>query len=562
MPTHSQTLETAEIGIVYPQYDEEVKGAAPQVRPDTLLAQVRNRSEGGLLLVSPLRFQAGSILDMRIRLPHEKAWMALKGQVAWVDGSEDKKNYFRVGVEFQPETVRREVPEHGVAEEEKRMYPSDVHFFMETQLFDAISDEAKCPLLNCMTLRRFQAGQRFIMQGDEGDTLYILQEGSCVAHVEKEGREHPIARFRTGDIIGEMALLTDLPRTANVDAQTEVKLWSIGREQFDELCKETPDVRNFLTELVTNRFYAERLTSERTVGKYVVNEVIGRGGWSIVYKGIHSSLNMPVAIKMLRHDMAMDSEFSEKFRYEAKTIAHLNHENIVKVYDIEELYRTVFIIMEHLEGVPLDAVLEKMPRLPLPKVLHILLQVCAGLQYAHEHGIVHQDIKPGTGTIDCGLPGTVFYMSPEQLESEPMDERSDIYSLGVTAFEMITGRRAFPEDDMTAMLDADVRRDVPDPRTLVPDLPDEMCDFIMRATCKDPVERYKSISHVLQELEPLAEKMGVKHEMPLREERKMMSLFLFYNDQHQLALKRLVEDFSRELDKVGAELRAAEFKDL
>jgi serine/threonine protein kinase len=576
------TVPTPEVGIVYPQYDEEGKDVGSEDRPDTLLVPVLNRSEGGLLLESHLRFKAGSLLDIRIRPGHEKVWMAVKGQVIWADKSPDKKNYYRLGVEFQPETQRKEVPAHGVAEEKKRMYPSDVEFFMQTQLFDTISDEARYPLLNCVTPDRFRAGERFIRQGDEGDILYMIQEGSCVAHVEKDGREHPIARLRAGDIVGEIALLTRVPRTAHVNAETDVKLWSISREQFDALCKETPDLRNFLTELVSNRFSSERLTSERTVGKYVVNEIIGRGGWSIVYKGIHASLNMPVAIKMLKHDMAMDPDFSEKFRYEAKTIAHLNHENIVKVYDIEELYRTIFIIMEYLEGVPLDSILERMPRLPLPKVLNILLQVGAGLEYAHGQGIIHQDIKPGNifiqrnnqakivdfglacppGTIDCGLPGTLYYMSPEQIEGERIDERTDIYSLGITAFEMICGQRPFPEQDMTKLIDSDLRGDVPEPHTLVPDLPDELHNFIMHATQRDSGTRYKSISQALDDLEPLAEKMGVRRKPLLREQRKMISLFLFYEDQHELVLKRLVEDFSLEINKIGAELRAAELKDV
>lgn len=575
-------LPTSEVGIVYPQYDDEGKDMAPADRPDTLVVPVPNRSEGGLLLESPLRFNAGSFLDVRIRLPYEKAWMALKGKVVRADESSDKQNHYLLGVEFQPDTLRKELPTHGVKAGKKRMYPSDVEFFMDTQLFSAISDEAKCPLLNCMTPIRFRKGQRVIRQGDEGDTFYIVQEGSCVAHVEKDGREHPIARLRAGDIIGEIALLTGEPRTAHVDAETNVKLWSMSRAQFDALCKERPDLRSFLGELVSDRLSSERLTAEKTVGKYVVNEIIGRGGWSIVYRGTHSSLNMPVAIKMLKHDMAMDSEFSEKFRYEAKTIAHLNHENIVKVYDIEELYRTIFIIMEYLEGVSLDSILEKMPRLPLSKVLDIVLQVCAGLEYAHGQGIVHQDIKPGNifiqsnnrakivdfglacppGTIDCELPGTVFYMSPEQIEGLPMDERTDIYSLGITAFEMITGQRPFPEDDIMRLMDSDARKDVPDPRTLVPDLPDELYDFIVCATQPDPAGRYKNISQALYDLKPLAEKMGVKRETPLTEQRKMMSLFLFYEDQHELVLKRLIEDFSLEIKKAGAELRAAEFKDV
>ncbi len=573
---------TYEIGVVYPQYDEEAKEIAPEDRPDTLLVHIINRSAGGLFLESPVRFKVGSWLDIRIRLPFEKAWMALKGKVARADESPDTQNYYLINVEFQPETLRKELPTLGEAVGEKRMYPSDVEFFTDTQLFDAISDDAKCPLLNRMTPSHFKTGERVIRQGDEGDTLYIVQKGSCVAHVEKEGREHPITRLRTGDIMGEIALLTGEPRTAHVDAETDVKLWSISRAQFDALCKEHPDLRNFLTELVTNRFSTERLTSERTVGKYVVNEIIGHGGWSIVYRGTHSNLNMPVAIKMLKHDMAMDPDFSEKFRYEAKTIAHLNHENIIKVYDIEELYRTIFIITEYLEGVPLDSILGKMPRLPLAKVLDILLQVCAGLEYAHKQGIVHQDIKPANifiqwnnrvkildfglacppGTIECSMPGTAFYMSPEQVEGERIDERTDVYSLGLTAFELITGQRPFPEDDLMRVMDLHVNEDVQDPRSLIPDLPDEMCNFIKHATQRNPAARYNSISEVINDLELLAKKMGIELQPQLKEQRKMISLFLFYQDQHELALKRLVEDFSRELNLIGAEVRAAEFKDV
>lgn len=577
-----ETLPTSEVGIVYPKYDEDGQDAASKERGDTLLVHVFNRSEGGLLLESPLSFKVGSLLDMRIRLRHEESWMAFVGRVVRVDKSVTHDNYYVLGVELLPERERAGIPTHRVPTGKKGMSPCDLEFLMRAQLFDAISDEAKCLLLNCMTPRHFRAGERFIRQGNEGNTFYIVQEGSCVAHVEKDGREHPIARLRPGDIVGEIALLTGGPRTAHVDAETDVKLWSISRTQFDAVCKECPDVQNFLTELVTQRLCGETVTADRTVGKYVVNEMIGRGGWSIVYKGIHTDLNMPVAIKMLKHDLAMDPDFSDKFRDEAKIIAHLNHENIVKVYDIEELYRSIFIIMEYLDGRSLDRVLERMPRLPLSKVLDILFQVCAGLSYAHEQSIVHQDIKPGNifiqpndrvrivdfglasspGNRDSDLPGTLFYMSPEQIEGEPVDARTDIYSLGITAFEMITGQRPFPEDNLTKLMDLHVREDVPDPRTLISDLPDELSNFIMHATERDPSARYKNIGEVLHDLVPLAEKMGVKRQPHLREQRKMMSLFLFYHDGQELQLKRLVENFSHEFNKIGGELRAAEFKDI
>ena len=116
------------------------------------------------------------------------------------------------------------------------MYPADLEFLINTPLLKVIPMEAKCPLLNFMTPQRVPTGTRFIAQGDKGDTFYIIQEGTCVVNVEKNGTKHWITRLRGGDIVGEIALLTGEPRTANVDAETDMILWSLTREQFDSIC--------------------------------------------------------------------------------------------------------------------------------------------------------------------------------------------------------------------------------------------------------------------------------------------------------------------------------------
>jgi serine/threonine protein kinase len=313
----------------------------------------------------------------------------------------------------------------------------------------------------------------------------------------------------------------------------------------------------------------------------MINEIIDRGGWSIVYKGIHKSLDMPVAIKMLKHTMAMNPDFSCKFKDEARTIARLRHENIVRVYDIEELHGTVFTIMEYLEGVSLRNLLDKIPRLPLPVLLDILLQVCAGLNYAHEQGFIHRDIKPANiliqpdgrakildfglaccpGTIDFCLPGTVYYMSPEQIEGESVDERTDIYSLGIVAYEMITGQRPYPENDPVKLMDLHVQEDVPDPRLLVPDLPEALHYFIKRATQRNPSARFKTVWEILRDLQPLAENMSHQRQLQAEEKQKTLSLFLSYEDEHQPVLNDIVEDFSYELKKIGALLRSPDIND-
>ena len=562
-----KTLTSPEIAILYPLSDKK------ESTSDAFLFYVLNISEGGVLLESPQRFEADSFFDMWIRLSDERVWTAFEGKVIWLHKSFNKPNHYLLGVQFQRPKLHEEVTVH------KRMSPSDVEFLIHTQLLDAIPQDAWCPVLNCIVPKHLRAGERLISQGEKGDNFYLIQDGSCQVSVEKEKKLHAIDHGKPGEIVGEMAILTGEPRSAHVDAETDMKVWCITRKQFDSLCKEYPDLLNFLTEIITNRFYSSRVTADRTIGKYVINEVIGRGGFSIVYKGIHAALNMPVAIKMLKHDLAMRHDFSEQFINEAKIIARLNHENIVKVYDIEDLYRTFFIIMEHLEGVSLKFILKKMLKLPLDRALDILLQVCDGLAYAHGQGIVHRDINPNnifilpdghvkiidfgvacsSGSEDSLFEGTIFYISPEQIQAERLDERTDIYSLGIMAYEMITGQKPFLEDDIAKIIDSHLYQDIPDPRESVPDLPDELCNIIVRCTRKEPSKRYQKIQEIIDELKPLAEKLGI--ETQLREQRKMLSLFVFYQEEQQLVLKQLVEEFSNELKKIGVHLRAADFKD-
>jgi predicted Ser/Thr protein kinase len=577
-----ESLQAPVMAILYPQQEKERRDALPDDEDDTLLVSVINSSDGGLLLESSRSLEVGSPFDMRMKLPDSKIWLTYNGRVTWTQRKPTRLSCFLLGVELRKESTREPVASHGISTQRKRIWPSELEFLLQTPLLLATPDVAKCCLLNCLSQKNVAAGERFISQGDERDSMYVIQEGSCVASVEKEGVNYPINRLKAGDIVGEMALLTGGRRTAHVDAEETMKLWRLTGAHFDALCEEYPGLRDFLTELATQRFTTERVTAERTVGKYIIQERLGRGGWSIVYKGIHGSLNMPVAIKMLKHTMAMHPEFLDRFKDEARAIANLNHENIVKVYDIEELYRTIFIVMEYLEGLPLDHLLKRTPRLPLSMVLDILVQVCAGLCYAHEKGIVHQDIKPANifiqpveraKIVDFGLslpPGTaaftvsdsVHYMAPEQIKGEPVDARTDIYALGIMAYEMVTGQRPYPEDDISRLPDMHVHEDVPDPRGVVPDLPEELCHFIRRATERERTSRFTSAREALRSLQPLADKMGVRRAPYLRERRKMMILSLFYQTEHQLTLNRLVEGFSKELEKIGAVVRAADFKDI
>jgi tRNA A-37 threonylcarbamoyl transferase component Bud32 len=453
---------------------------------------------------------------------------------------------------------------------------------LRTKFLKFITSNGCSPIFDKMTYTHIPAGQRFVSQGEIGDTAYIIQRGSCLVIVEKDGKMHPVDHYGEGDIVGGLGILTGEPRRAHIEAETDMELWVLKREDFENISKETPDLLSFLTELVADRFDSRRPTAYRTIGKYVATDIIGRGAFSIVYKGFHKGLNMPVAIKMMRHDMAMNSDFLESFRNEAKTIAGLNHENIIRIYDIEERYRTVFIIEELVEGISLMGLLERLKTIPATVAANYLTQICSGLEYAHGQGSIHRDINPTNifvqrndqvkildfglacpiGTEDFGSLGTAFYMAPEQIEGEPLDPRTDIYSLGITAFEIVTGEKPFADADINVLFQKHGNQDIPDPAKIVPNLPEPLRGFILKACQRDPGQRYQTAVQALEALRPLVEDIGPTRRYAPLEKQRMSTLVLTYKEAHQLELNRLMEEFSAKAQQLGVELRVADFKDL
>ncbi|MBE0426664.1 MAG: protein kinase [Nitrospirae bacterium] len=435
-----------------------------------------------------------------------------------------------------------------------------------------------------MTFRRIKQGERLITQGERGNYFYLILQGSCAVNIEKNNMLYNRGQLSAGDVAGEIALFSDELQRTNIDAETDTDVLSMSREEFEILSRENPDLRNFLSAVITHRLSASKVAEDRKIGKYTVTEKISHGGTSIIYKGIHTLLNMVVAIKMLRHEMAADPDFLEIFRNEAKTIAQLNHPNIVKVYDIEELYNTVFIIMEYLDGTLLKNMISAKKKLSISQIVDITMQVCYGLEYAHNHGIIHQDINPRNifiqpdgqaRIIDFGLaiqrggvdsnflfPGTIYYIPPEQLKGDPVDERADIYSLGITVYEMITGKRPFSGCHMKTMVDWHLREDIPDTRVTIEDLPDELHNFLMRTIRKDPSERYRNVTEALKELNPMAERLGVKAQPQFCKQNKVLGMFLVYQEEQQIALKRFIEEFNKNVNGTGAVLRITHFEDV
>ncbi len=431
------------------------------------------------------------------------------------------------------------------------------------------------PLLGELDLIKVSAGTRFLTQGDHIDASYIIQRGACIEIVEKDGTLHP-ANYRVeGDLVGITAIFTGEPQPVHVEAETDMELWTLPRERFEKIPAEDPELHVFLAELVAQRFDSMRPTAKVSIGKYVAEEIIGRGGYSIVYRGLHTDLKIPVAIKMMRHDMALDPGFITGFRKEAEIIASLNHESIIRVYDIEERFRTVFIVMEYVEGDSLwDFMKSGDGPLPLGFTVKLLLAAAKGLSYAHSRGIVHRDINPrniilkkdgGIKIVDFGLScpmgtedletlGSVYYAAPEQLEGEPMDQRTDIHALGIMAYEMVTGKKPFGENDLGKLMEMRLNREIPDPSKELPHLPGALSNLILKCSRRDPDERFPDMHEVIGALGNLSEgSIGNFFSMP-GEKTLSRPLTLTYPPSREEELGRLFKEFNERIERLGASL--------
>lgn len=450
---------------------------------------------------------------------------------------------------------------------------------LRTKFLMFVSPDAKNSLLNIMAYKHIKSGERFITQGEVGDTAYIIHRGSCQVIVEKDGELHPVDHRGEGDIVGMMSIVTGEPRSAHVEAESDMDVWVLNKTQFDDISRKDVELLSFLTEIVADRFDSRRPTAKRRIGKYVATDIIGRGAYSIVYKGVHRELGMPVAIKMMRHDLVSNSDFLRDFRNEAKIIARLNHENIIKVYDIEERFRTVFIIMEYLEGESLKDRLLRLKVIPPMLAVDYLIQICFGLDYAHQQGIIHRDINTlnlflqsnrllkiidfglacPIGFEDFHLGGAFPYLAPELFDGEPGSQQTDVYALGITAYEMVVGERPYPEENASALMKLHRNQDIPDPTVKVPNLPELLRKFILTACRRDPAQRYPNMSSALEDLKPLAGRVEREPEPIDPSKPNMTTLFLEYNDSHQQELKRLLEEFRLKVNELGVGFKTEDF---
>lgn len=421
------------------------------------------------------------------------------------------------------------------------------------EIFKNYSDELLTELSNVIIEKEFEENEIIFREGDEGDSVYIVTEGEIAIKrsLDKPGdEEKTIAMIEKGDFFGEMALFDKQPRSGSAYAVKKSRVFILKNEDFLNLQKKDPHTA--MTTLITiNRVMAERLrkTSKSFLssfefgnvlsairgfikgaggkeekadikgggfGRYQITGELGRGSMGVVYRAYDPQIGRPIALKVLRQDRISSEAFVLRFLTEGKAIGRLSHPNIVSIYDIGQGRGTIYLAMEFIEGETLNQVMEK-KRLGLKEIVSLGIQMAETLDHAHQKRIVHRDVKPGNiilqanGQIkitdfgiahleDPSMPqqtqageilGTPAYMSPEQVLSQPVDGRSDLFSLGIILYELTTGTRPFKGDNMAAILNAVILFHPMEPSTLNPAIPVGLSQIIMKCLNKRPEDRFE-----------------------------------------------------------------------
>ncbi|MGM9928894.1 MAG: Stk1 family PASTA domain-containing Ser/Thr kinase [Bacillus sp. (in: firmicutes)] len=266
------------------------------------------------------------------------------------------------------------------------------------------------------------------------------------------------------------------------------------------------------------------LIGKRIYGRYKIVEMIGGGGMANVYLAKDMILEREVAIKILRMDFNNDEEFIKRFNREAQSATSLAHPNIVSIYDVGEENDIYFIVMEYVKGYTLKQYIQQHHHIPIEKSMSIMEQITSAIEHAHQHGIIHRDIKPQNILIDenghvkitdfgiatalsattitqtNAVLGSVHYLSPEQARGGMANKKSDIYSLGIVMFELLTGRLPFSGESAVSIALKHLQSSTPSLKRWNPNIPQSVENIVLKATAKDPFNRYDSVRQMKEDI--------------------------------------------------------------
>jgi CRP-like cAMP-binding protein len=339
-------------------------------------------------------------------------------------------------------------------------------------------------LLSVMRLHDCEPGELLIRQGDPAEFLLLIFSGTATARVRQaptDSERPPVGTFGPGDIVGEISLVTNEPRTADVVADTAMRCLRLSASDFHVMAERHPDLLLVLTEVVADRLGHARYDGlgGKEIHGYRIAQCVGRGGMGVVYEARQVATGRRVALKMMNHRLIYQLTALRRFRREAAILATLDHPSLARLYECFSAYKTEFLAMEFCPGPALNQVIASRGPLGEETVRRLLGQLALALKYVHGRGIIHRDLKPsnivlgrdgsiklldfGIVTVEKGsdllqglnsgsqavsLLGTPRYMAPEQFSGRDVDRRADLYGVACVAYEALCGRPVVAASDV------------------------------------------------------------------------------------------------------------------
>jgi serine/threonine protein kinase len=395
------------------------------------------------------------------------------------------------------------------------------------RILQDLDEEVIDDIARHIRITEFEANQFIVEKGHTGDRIYFIFEGRVEVRIpDGEGGVKRRILLEKGEVVGEISLLINSTYSADIVSLDAARAFYLDRQHFETLVEDHPGFAEVMTQLITSRMAQDGGINR--VGKYELRGKLGEGNMATVFNAWDPELEREVAVKMLKYKLSYNEKFVRRFEREARTIASLNHPNIVNVFEVIEEFSTRFIVMEKLHGLDLAATLEQKGAFSLAETREILSQIASALQYAHNHGengIVHRDIKPSNIVIDAygnikltdfgiasppqdknvNIEGTPSYLAPEIINGDLLDGRADIYALGAMAFHMLTASPPFSASTLAKLLMMQVQQKPPDIRNNIPDIDDTLAEFIESALSKDPADRISDWEQIRKILKPLAD---------------------------------------------------------
>jgi len=389
--------------------------------------------------------------------------------------------------------------------------------------FSELPVELRMRLVEASQERFFSAGEFLVRQGDPTEGLMVLMEGATEVSVDdNEGNNHVLNRLTPFSIIGEIGVFTGQPRSAHVEAVSEVKVLEIPSSLFREIAEKFPAINSLVSQQVAMRIgtASRDVLCGKTINGFQIKHRCGRGSMGVVYQARQVAGGEEVALKMMRHDLVYNPDAMKRFRREAEILKQIQHPHCVQLFDDFPALNTVFLVLEYCHGPSLSSVISNEAPLQPEEIRRITSQLASALAHAHRLGIIHRDIKPANVLLsaegmvkltDFGLArdrisssltsvgqivGTPRYMSDEQLTGGSIDARSDVYALGCIVHEMVTGRPLFTANELLGLLRQKASWSMEVIDQLAGSVPEDLLELMKQSLSPDPQERTLDLEEV------------------------------------------------------------------